>query len=363
MSLNTVTIITTAADHGLSQGEEVYYGREVYYARVLDARRLVLYADTALTTVVSDPGAAEYIIGRDQYPVITIFPRSQFTDDGRGILGAFIFDPVITANVTEYNLRTAALAAGWDGNSIIYATVTVAAGVYVYATTTNTYGFDTGTGYPDNSRIELINNGFIIGQGGDGGDSGGSRFGRPGGPAMNIRYPVSITNNSYIAGGGGGGGSAGGGGAGGGRGGPGNFTFNPLIAAGGGPGQAGQTLSTSFGVGGIGGGAGGGGGGVSAVQGQTGTVVGGGGGRILPGVGGAGGGNTYRGGDGGSSNGNGGAGGAIGGGGGGGGWGATGGAGGNTVIPGPGGVGGKAINLNGITVTISGSGQVWGAIS
>ena len=372
MSLNNVTIITTAADHGLSPGEEVFYGREVYYARVLDARRLVLYADTGLTTVVSDPGTAEYIIGRDQYPVITIFPRSQFTDDGRGILGAFIFDPVITSNVLYYDIKTAALAAGWDGNSILYATVTIAPGVYVYSDSTALPALTTGTGYPDNSRVEIINNGYIIGKGGSGGSPeaypkpvGGARvvfwrFGLPGGPAMNIGYPVTITNNSYIAGGGGGGCHAGilsqaggGGGAGGGQGGWG--ISSPGWQQGGAGGEPGQVGGLGFG-------------GFS-----FGSAGGGGGGRILPGVGGTQG-PSGRGGGGGAG-GSGGGDGTFGDGGsanqpgiqstgsragGGGGWGASGG---TAVLSVDGGAGGKAINLNGNAVTFAATGTVWGAIS
>jgi hypothetical protein len=372
-------VIFTSTDHGLETGEEVYYAGEVYYARVLDARSLILYADTALTTVVTSVTDADTIISRDDYPDIDLYSRSRFTDDGRGVLGAFIFETSITTNITNYNIATAATAAGWDGNSIIYATITVAAGVYVYATTTGTAGLSTGTGYPDNSKIEIINNGFIIGKGGDGyvvtvsdfaTGVGGPRNGNPGGPAMNINYAVTITNNSYIAGGGGAGNTAvffqiqdssyilghGGGGAGGGRGGGGNGGNSGVLgAAGGGPGQIGGNGWS------------------------TGGDTGGGGGRILPGVGGAGvtDGNPANGGGAG-----GGAGyasdnyGAAARGAGGGGWGAAGGSLGTTFVSGSGGsannpggasgvgaAGGKAINLNGNAVTFNVTGTVWGAVS
>jgi hypothetical protein len=71
MSFKT-DVIFTATDHGLETGEEVYYGREVYYARVLDTRSLILYADTALTTVVTALPDADAIISRDNYPDIEI---------------------------------------------------------------------------------------------------------------------------------------------------------------------------------------------------------------------------------------------------------------------------------------------------
>jgi hypothetical protein len=357
-----VDVVYTATDHGFETGEEVYYGREVYYARVLDARSLILYTDTALTTVVTSAPDASTIISRDNYPDINIYPRSRFTNDGRGILGAFIFETSITTSVANYNLRTAALAGGWDGNSIIYATVTVAAGVYIWTDSTALAAFSTGTSWPDNSKIDIINNGYIIGKGGTGGRYD---IGLPGGPAMSINYPVTITNNSsvsggYIAGGGGGGGGNnfyyhnGGGGAGGGDGynnlpGP-NNSRNPGGAIGQ-PGDNGESYRDSYGD----------------------TSYGaGGGGRILPGTrapanggaggqaGGAGSSYSYRN----TGNGYGGGGNEVGGpggnsGSGGGGWGAAGGSTSNSA----GGVGGKAIALNGFTVTFLTTGTVWGAVS
>ena len=139
----------------------------------------------------------------------------------------------------------------------------------------------------------VINDGKIIGKGGNGGYYVGTRA-TAGGPAINVTSSgVTITNSSgaYIAGGGGGGGyyqdqsnpsdahAGGGGGAGGGNGGTGRVNAGYWQA---GVGGALNALGTAGGNGyasaGQGGGAGGGGGGQ-----QTG---GGGGGRILPGTGG-----------------------------------------------------------------------------
>ena len=148
----------------------------------------------------------------------------------------------------------------------------------------------------------VINDGKIIGQGGNGGSYYGNLSPTAGGPAINVTSSgVTITNSSgaYIAGGGGGGGkrqdvgdpqdsnAGGGGGAGGGTGGRGWISSH-----------SGENAGTLSGVGGVlnaegsgsyhrqtnallsdnGGGAGGGSGGTQN--------AGGGGGRILPGSGG-----------------------------------------------------------------------------
>lgn len=181
--------------------------------------------------------------------------------DGYGKSNIFSF--TISTNQQEVNLRTLALAAGWNGVSSVQATVN--SGVYIWSNNTGTAALTINGSWPNG--VTLINNGFIIGRGGNGGDfniSGSGSNSTPGGPAISLGVNVAITNNSYIAGGGGGGAntnvSGGGGGAGGGSGGSGNS----------GAGGAGGSIGNSGANGGT-------------------PRGGGGGGRILPGVGGAGG--------------------------------------------------------------------------
>jgi hypothetical protein len=259
-------------------------------------------------------------------------------------------------------------------------TITVNAGVYLSSPSTGSaalriYGATSG------DTITLVNNGYIMGCGGDGGN-GTTIGGTNGGPAISIEFPITINNtngSAYIGGGGGGGGAGdcgltgGGGGAGGGVGGN-----NNAGAPGGGQSQtqagigsvgpSGGFIGNSIAVAGTGGGAGGGGGSYSTTaKGGSSTGAGGGGGRIFPGDGGqtAQLGVTYPGGVGGggnsagssSSNGY--------GGGGGGGWGASGGQGGggcSSIYPG---TGGKAVALNGYSVTwVSGdTTRVYGSVS
>jgi hypothetical protein len=275
------------------------------------------------------------------------------------------FSFTISANQQEANLRTLALAAGWNGTSAAQATV--GAGVYVWSDNTSVAGLTIDGSWP--GGVTLTNNGYIIGKGGKGGTNGGTTAGAPGGPAISLGINATIVNNSgaFIAGGGGGGGgnvAGGGGGAGGGDGGLGRFTspFGTGGSIGSSGSNGGQTIGSGS-IGGSGGGAGGGAGG-TIVQSQVIGGCGGGGGRILPGSGGAGGPGTIS---------SGGAGGSAGdagsvanppsshGSGGGGGWGASGG----TASAGSiaGGAGGNAIALNGYSATTSGSGTIYGAVS
>jgi len=289
------------------------------------------------------------------------------------------FTATITTNQQELNLRTWALANGWNGT--VAAVITVGSGVYIWSDNTSVAGMTIDGSWANG--ITLVNNGYIIGRGGNGGYFGNANAA---GSAISLGTSVSITNNSYIAGGGGGGGGVyggGGGGAGGGAGGGssggGGSVGNVGNTPDGGVCPTYYTGDTSF-TGAAGGGAGGGGSayvecwlayqsgclGFNSVPGNP-APRGGGGGRILPGSGGSGGivtdsvGGclTGNGGSGGGSNSAGANGGEWYGSGGGGGWGAAGGGGDGTS----GGAGGRAVQLNGNSVTWLTTGTRWGAIS
>ena len=140
----------------------------------------------------------------------------------------FVFNPVISSNTANYNLRSAAIAAGWDQVKPLIATLTVNAGVYLYASSTGVYALNASGSFPTGSKLTLINYGYIVGCGGVGsktlnswydwrndsscysGYAYGIAAGSPGGsggPAMITSLPTFITNNGVIGGGGGGGGS------------------------------------------------------------------------------------------------------------------------------------------------------------
>ena len=134
-----------------------------------------------------------------------------------GKASTFTFSPTIASNTTNYNLKSAAIAAGWNQTSPLNATVTINGGVYVYSTSTGAYAFQTGATFPAGTVLRLINNGIILGMGGGGGIGGawnspGSNLptansvGAAGGPALLAQQAIQITNNGIIGGGGGGGG-------------------------------------------------------------------------------------------------------------------------------------------------------------
>jgi hypothetical protein len=147
------------------------------------------------------------------------------------------FQATLTTNQQEFNLRTWLIGQGWDQvKAVVF---TIASGVYVWSNNNTVAALNTGGTYP--GGLTIINNGFIIGRGGNGGTSTGAALVSPtvGGPAINLTVPVSIDNtNGYIGGGGGGGGygmttatngPGGGGGAGGGLGGVTYSGFTVLI--------------------------------------------------------------------------------------------------------------------------------------
>ena len=134
--------------------------------------------------------------------------------DGHGKSANFVFNQTITTDTANYNLRKAAVAAGWNGMAPLVATITINPGVVVYADSTSAYAFDTGVGFPGGTKLALVNNGYIIGMGGNGEQGYGSLIypplpptpGTAGGPALCARQAITVTNNGTIGGGGGGGG-------------------------------------------------------------------------------------------------------------------------------------------------------------
>lgn len=264
-----------------------------------------------------------------------------------------------SATTANASLNVTTLSGYIVGGSTI--TITVNSGVYLYSTSTSNAGL-TLTGGSSGDDITVINNGYIMGQGGTGASKNSAAV--TGGTALSLGFNTTVDNtngSAYIGGGGGGGGAGtsvvlsreydgGGGGAGGGTGGAGSVDDGGPTYGGGGGGSVGGGGSRGAGPGGgNGGGAGGEGGGSGG---------GGGGGRIFPGSGGEGGGNGAAGGGG---NGNGTSPGDGHSGCGGGGWGASGG---NGNWRG-GAAGGKAVALNGysITWTSGNTSRVYGSVS
>jgi hypothetical protein len=293
---------------------------------------------------------------------------------GKGLRRRVSVTVTLATNITNYLLDPTSVSA----NGLYIAgqtdvTLVVNSGVYVYSNTYLVAGLAVGA-FNSGDTVSIINNGYIIGMGGGQGGADGSN-------AINVNYPVTITNNSYIAGGGGAGAVCGGGGAGGGVGVSTNATRSPG-GAGGGPGSAGSVGSASS-AGGVVSTSGGGGGRILPGTGGSGCGTIGGGGQVnavfaaFPGGGGgagAGGGamfvavgryanHTATGANGGGSNSTGSNGAGGGSGAGGHSWGASGGSGVSQGVTVAGSTGGKAVNLNGYAVTWVATGTRYGAIS
>lgn len=106
---------------------------------------------------------------------------------------------------TPQDLRTLALAAGWDGTDYLVVTNTA----IISSNTTSSAALTITGSFPNG--VLLINNGYIVGMGGRGGaaeGNGGTQAGYAGGAALSISSNASINNAGTIAGGGGGGSSS-----------------------------------------------------------------------------------------------------------------------------------------------------------
>jgi len=196
---------------------------------------------------------------------------------GHGKSNRTALSVVLSSNVANTSVNITSLSGYVAGKTDL--TITVNSGVYVYSTTTSP-ALTIGAGNSGDT-VKLVNNGYIMGLGGDGvgiGWDGNAYYyiaGGAGNAAISTSWPLTVDSNSgYIGGGGGGGGAglnsvSGGGGAGGGSGGMVQVQNNPTLSggAGGSIGNAGGT-GTNYAS--------------NSLQ-QT----AGGGGRIMPGVGGA----------------------------------------------------------------------------
>lgn len=126
--------------------------------------------------------------------------------DGYGKANQFAFS--IAGHQTNADLRTLAINAGWNSVSKVIATIN--SGIYISSNGTGTPALTVGGSFPNG--VELTNNGYIVGRGGNGGsavyaNNGGGGAG--GGLALSVSTPISIRNNQTIGGGGGGGGAGG----------------------------------------------------------------------------------------------------------------------------------------------------------
>ena len=152
-----------------------------------------------------------------------------------------IFNFSIASNLSQTNLRTLAVNAGWNGTSSVVCTLN--SGKYITSNSISVPAFTINGSFPNG--VKFINNGFVLGKGG--GTS--AVTGQAGGSAISLGINCTIhMNGGYIGGGGGAGGATstqtayGGGGAGAGKG-------NAGVGGTGGNNQGGRKIPGSGGAG------------------------------------------------------------------------------------------------------------------
>jgi hypothetical protein len=344
----------------------------------------------AINVELGVAGTTQANINQATYRTLAGVPSGQISlSNFYGKSNRVAISSTFASNTANASLNLSGISGYVAGTSDI--TITINSGVYLYATSTGNYGLNL-SGATAGDTVTIVNNGYIMGMGGAGVNGGAgvtSLPGGAGGPALNINIGVNPTINNtngsaYIGGGGGAGG--------------GFYLLSYSItnswggAGGAGGGSGGNCFNSTAGTanGGAGGGLGSNGANGNAVSsGGLFIVSGGGGGRVFPST------STTLTSNGGLQAGLGGSGGAthgfinftagaatsIGGGpnqagagaggntaGAGGGYGASGGIGRGTGLGTTnfaGGAGGKAVNLNGRSITwVSGdTSRVYGAIS
>ncbi len=128
-----------------------------------------------------------------------------------GKSNAYVVNVTISSDTADYNMKNAAISAGWNQTDVLNMTVTINSGIYVYSSSTSTAALVTGSTFPTGTVLNIVNNGLIVGKGGNGGNggapiTGNGTAGSSGGPALTASAALRITNNNTIGGGGGGGG-------------------------------------------------------------------------------------------------------------------------------------------------------------
>lgn len=129
-----------------------------------------------------------------------VISMSDFYDKGFGF--------VISSNQTNANLRTLAIAAGWNQTTPVIAVIN--SGVYISSNSAATPALTINGSFPNG--VWLVNNGIIVGMAGNGANGGvagafGNTVGGTGGTALSVSVAATtVRNNGTIAGGGGGGG-------------------------------------------------------------------------------------------------------------------------------------------------------------
>lgn len=126
-----------------------------------------------------------------------------------GAGGAFLFNATISTNTSNYNLRTAAIGAGWNGTKPLKATITINSSVVVSGTGTGASSAFVVNNIPTGSSLAILNNGTVVGSPGTAGSNttNSSAHSYPGNPVSvsAINYANAYPGTGYPTGAGAGG--------------------------------------------------------------------------------------------------------------------------------------------------------------
>jgi hypothetical protein len=248
---------TTARTFTVPANSSVPYniGTSILFVNQRNAGTLTISTntDSMYLAAATTPVNGSYALNYSGVATALKITSTEWIISGQGVLCVFNIGITISANTLDYNIRNAAIAAGWDGVGFLNFTLTINAGIYVGSTTTATPAITTGGSYPKGSQITINNNGGILGRGGNGGGGGGGAAGGGGGLALFAGFPLIVNNVGTIGGGGNGGAAGSGYGLGGGGGGGAGYNVG---TGGAGGGNAGAGTAGTNSAGGAGGGGG-----------------------------------------------------------------------------------------------------------
>jgi len=154
-------------------------------------------------------------INMNQASVRTLFavPSGAISmSNGYGKSNRVAATATISTDTSNYTVNTAK-APGYAAGTTDF-TLTINNGVFVSSSSTGSYAMTVDTSWAPGDTVSIVNNGTIVGRGGNGGAGGTDTSppisGNPGssaGPALLVQRAINLTNGSgRIAGGGGGGG-------------------------------------------------------------------------------------------------------------------------------------------------------------
>lgn len=135
----------------------------------------------------------------------------QLAEDFYGTSNRVAINLTIASSTQNYNVYTQAAANAAYAAGTTDVTLTINSSVLVGSNSTGSYALTVPSNFTSGDTVSIVNNGVVIGRGGNAGNGGSSGSGAggnggAGGPALFIAFATSITNNSTLAGGGGGGG-------------------------------------------------------------------------------------------------------------------------------------------------------------